>query len=177
MLHLALTSENNERPLRALEQDALTVCRVAFGLGIQSEPRFFPNAIIATTRVALRLHPVEWADLLSEIDTSDSVSNSIEEVIIEHLIDVPEVVEVYFNRDRDVVDVWTILDQSERKIRYAVYEKELKIRCQLPGLFINFRVSGRQSSSSPASMGYRRVDLSVRRMNAGHQRPPRPGSA
>lgn len=176
MLPLVPISESNERPSRALEQDALTVCRVVFGLGTQSESGLFPG-VIATTRVPLRLHPVELLNWLSGIDTSDSVSNSIEEVIIEHLIDVLEVVEVYFNLDRDVVDVWTIIDHSERKIRYAVYEKELKIRCQLPDVFINFRVSGRKSSSSPASMGYRRVDLSVRRMNAGHQRPPRPSSA
>jgi len=156
-----------------------TICQTTLVHGKDSKSLELAETslVIPINRMPLTLDEIGLDDLLADIDTSDSVSNSIEEGIIEHLIRVPEVVEVYFSQDGDVVDVWTVIDQSERRVRFAVYEKELEIRRRLPGLFINFRISGREASSSPASMGYRRVDFNVRRTNAGHQRPPRPGKA
>lgn len=175
MLSFEVRPGNTELRFDVIREDVLTACyRAVLGKPLHYEIR---RSVIPGRTDPLELDKYEWLSLLQGLDVSDSVSNSIEETIIEHLIDVPEVVEVYFSRDRDVVDLWTIIDHSERRVRFAVYEKELEIRRRLPGLFINFRVSGREASSSPASMGYRRVDFNVRRTNAGHQRSPRPGKA
>jgi hypothetical protein len=104
---------------------------------------------------------------LSEV-LSDSISNSIEHSIVRHLIQISEVVEVYFTREDNVIDVWTIVSVRDRRVRHAVYEKELKIMQELPGLFLNFRISSLEGASVPASAGYRRVDVVRTRSNAKH---------
>ena len=150
--------------LPGIRADFQTRSQISFGIGNQ-EPSESQEVFHTVSRLSLRF----LADLSFLVESSDNVSNAIEEAIIERFVNIPEIVEVYFHRDGDIVDVWTIVDRNEKPIRYAVYNEELRLRRALPTIFINFRVSGLPTSSAPASMNYRRVNMRLRRANAWHQ--------
>ena len=110
-------------------------------------------------------------DLLQDIDVSNTVSNSLERAIIQYLADVPEVKEVYFSQKGDIVDIWTIVSEANRNVRKKVYLQELRIIKDVSDFIINFRVSGIEGASTPASAVYKKIDIEKVRRDAGSSSP------
>ncbi|MBI3317604.1 MAG: hypothetical protein HYZ90_00440 [Candidatus Omnitrophica bacterium] len=164
MLFLESTKESN-RNAGLMRRDALTVCyQSSAGSRQESE---ITAAVISFSTAPLVLSECEWENFLRDLDISDSLSNSLEKAIVLYLIDVPEVVEVYFAQQGDTIDVWTILFVNSKEIRRKVYAKELEIVKNIPGYVINFRISGREGAGTPASALYRRIDIvGMRQSNA-----------
>lgn len=158
MLFIESTKESN-RNANFMHPNALTVCYQSVA-GKQREGEI-AITVISSRMPALVFNEREWESFLRELDVSDSLSNSLERAIVFHLVDVPEVVEVYFAQQGDTIDVWTILSVNDKKTRHKVYEKEIQIIKGIPWYVINFRISGKEGAGAPASALYRKVDVEV----------------
>lgn len=150
-----------------MRPDTLTVCYQSVA-GKQSEGEITAT-VISFRMSALVFNEREWESFLRELDVSDSLSNSMERAIVFHLVDVPEVVEVYFAQQGDTIDVWTILSVNDKETRHKIYAKEIRVIKGIPGYVINFRVSGKEGADAPASALYRKVDIEAIRRSKCQQ--------
>lgn len=178
MLSLQARPVNTELGFALMREDALTICyEDALSICSQVVEGKPLHAEIKIPVIPLQTHPLEldeheWLSFLQGFDVSDSVSNSLEGAIVRHFAEIPEVAEVYFAREGDTLDVWTILSVSNRETRWKVYAKEAQIIQEIPRYVINFRVSSPAGASTPASAWYRKVNINRVRLDAKRQRSP-----
>ncbi len=151
-----------------IREDALTVCEEAVAGRPPVKSLRVPVHSIQIT--PFDLAETEWKNFLRGLNANDTISDSLERTIVRYLADIPEVTDVYFAQQGDVIDIWTIISSNSKEIRHKVYAKELEIINEIPGFVLNFRVSGQMGSSTPISAGYRKVDMISIRSDVRHQR-------
>ncbi len=90
--------------------------------------------------------------------TADTCLNSIENTIASKFFDgVPQLRAIYYHKEGDVIDVWSVLKDFDRSTREKVYAKEVALIKEFPDVIFNFRTTDGMGETTPASSGYRKI--------------------
>ena len=66
-------------------------------------------------------------DEISQIDKIDSSTNRLENFIAERFLAINSVEFVFLSLEKDSIDIWTVINKLDRKVRGKVYEVEYEI--------------------------------------------------
>lgn len=88
--------------------------------------------------------------------------NSIEFIIGKNFFkEVPELEAVYFDKEGDTINVWSVLKDFSRPVREKIYTKEAFVIKEFPSLVFNFRTTDAKGEMMPASSGFKKVSRAV----------------
>lgn len=117
-------------------------------------------------RFVIPVYSMQNQPLNLEACVASSTFDSVEAAISRHLANVGEASAVYFLKEGDVINIWTVLKNYNRATRRKVYEQEAKIIRELPELPLYFRTTDLEGEEIPKSELYNRIDLEELRRDA-----------
>jgi len=75
-----------------------------------------------------------------QVDMVDSSTNRLENVVAERFISVNEVEYVFLSLENDSINIWTVINKLDRKVRERIYDVEYDILDILKGFQFDFHV-------------------------------------
>jgi hypothetical protein len=87
--------------------------------------------------VGLSTHAI---DEILQIDMAESLTDRLENFIAERFLDIPSVEFVFLSKENDSINIWTVINKLDRKIREKIYDIEYDILGILRGFRFDFHV-------------------------------------